>query len=165
MVNASVMVAVLLSAQGDAPRNEPDRKPTVVQPAEVRGTATPGFFNPAQELALLKRNKPHLEIGGAILGVGGVVSALGIAFVIFSVATLDPRGGIRNEGQSFGIMIGGAVFGLGALIGTTGGIVLGVSGAELTRADARIRELEKQVAATPPSVRFPILPPVVLARF
>jgi hypothetical protein len=51
-------------------------------------------------------------------------------------------------------------------VGIGGGIAMGAIGDELTRVDARIRVLEAQLAAPPPaSIRIPILPPIVLARF
>lgn len=63
-------------------------------------------------------------------------------------------------------MIGGIVFGVGALLGTSGGIVMAVVGAKLTRIDARIRDLEDELPQPPPlNVRFDLPPRVVLGRF
>ncbi len=152
-----MMFAVVISASGDQPKQ-------LQPPEQVRGVANPAFVTPLHELRYLKKNRPSLDGAGTAVGVSGLVSAVGVAFVLLSFVLVDPRGGIRSEGQVFGLMIGGAVFGLGALVGIGGGIAMGVIGAELTRVDARIRELEAQLAP-PRSVRIPIIPPVVLARF
>jgi hypothetical protein len=153
-----MIVAVVLSASGDEPKQ-------LQPPEQVRGVANPAFVSPLHELQYLKTNRPSFGGAEAALGAGAVVSVLGAAFAILSMVAVDPRGGVRNEGQVFGLMIGGGIFGLGALVGIGGGIAMGVIGGELTRVDARIRAIETQLALPRTSVRFTILPPVVLARF
>ena len=52
--------------------------------------------------------------------------------------------------------------GLGVILGVVGGIVMAVVGAELTRTDARIHELERAQTST---LLFAVPPRLVLARF
>jgi hypothetical protein len=149
---SAVAFAVLLSAQGDAPTRE--EKPAQVPPEQVRGTSNPAFETPMQELLFLRKNKPSLNGGATALAIGGAVAVIGAGLALLSLVAVDPRGGVRNEGQVFGLMIGGGVFALGTLIGVIGGIVMGVVGEELTRVDARIRRLEAALGQPPALVRF-----------
>jgi MFS family permease len=98
-------------------------------------------------------------VAAALLGVGSVVSALGVVFAILAFA-------IPSEGTVFALLIGGIAFGVGSILGGVGGFILSRVGAEQTRIDARIRVLEEQLAQPHPvNVRFSIPPRVVLARF
>jgi len=160
MFSASVVIAVLLSTHGEEPTREEKFRGALVQaPEEVRGTTSPAFVTPQHELDFLRKNRPDFAGGEALIAIGGVASAIGVFFAILAFA-------VPSEGSVFALMIGGAVFGLGALLGSIGGIVMAVVGAKLTRIDARIRVLEDQRPQPQPmNGGFAIPPRVVLARF
>jgi hypothetical protein len=150
----SLVVAVLLSGSPEEP------KILKQAPEQVRGIANPAFDTPAHELKYLKSYRPNLDWSAVILGTGAVITGVGVALIIMAFASA----GSGRDGGGYLIIVGGPVAGLGALIGIGGGIAMGMVGAEQTRVDTRIRQLEAQLAP-PPSVRIPIIPPVVLARF
>lgn len=151
MISASLVVALLLSASPDEPKTFQQA------PDQVRGIANPAFDTPAHELKYMKNDRPRLDWSAVILGTGGVITTVGVTLIIMAFARSSPGSG--------GLLIAGApITGLGALIGIGGGITMAMVGAEQTRVDTRIRQLEAAVDAVP-SVRIPIIPPVVLARF
>ena len=155
MISASLVVAVLLSASPDEPKTFQQA------PEQVRGMANPAFDTPAHELKYLKSSRPSLDWSAVILGTGAVITGVGVALIIMAFASTASG---SREGGGYLIIVGGPVAGLGALIGIGGGIAMAMVGAEQTRIDTRIRMLEAQLAPAP-SVRIPIIPPVVLARF
>lgn len=158
MFSSALVMALVLSSHGEEGTREEKFCGALLARAspEVRGS--PSSFEGKGELAALRANRPKFDTGGSLLIFGGAFTVAGLVSAGLTLAFVNAVG----ESGVWVLVAAAGLAGLGVILGVVGSIVMAVVGAELTRTDARIQELERAQTST---LFFSVPPHLVLARF